>query len=73
MQASRVLINSLPNFHYVLQSDTIIEALTRLKEKTFPTGINAIVFLLHKPVGLGSAKKIIQRDNKNFQEFIHLL
>lgn len=58
------------NIHYVLQSDTISEALERLKEKTFPIGINAIVFLLHKPVGLGSTKKIVKLDNRNFQEFI---
>ena len=72
LQAIDILLQAgvKTNIHYVLQSDTIIEALTRLKEKTFPIGINAIVFLLHKPVGLGSAKKMIQGDNKNFQEFI---
>lgn len=58
------------NIHYVLQSDTIAEALTRLREKTFPAGINAVVFLLHKPVGLGSTKKMIRRDDKIFSEFL---
>ena len=59
------------NIHYVLQNDTIAEAITRLKEKTFPIGINAVIFLLHKPVGLGSTKKMIRLDDKIFQEFIN--
>lgn len=58
------------NIHYVLQNDTIAEALTRLSEKNFPNGISAVVFLLHKPVGLGSVKKMIQLDNKPFQDFM---
>ena len=58
------------NIHYVLQKDTLAEALERLKNETFPMGINAIVFLLHKPVGLGSAKKMIRLDDENFQAFI---
>ena len=36
------------NIHYVLHKDSIIEAIQRLKEKTFPEGINAVIFLLHK-------------------------
>lgn len=62
--------NVKTNIHYVLQNDNIDEAIKRLQEKTFPAGINAIVFLLHKPVGLGSTKKVIKIDNKKFQDFI---
>lgn len=42
------------NIHYVVSRRTIEEAITRLRERSFPDGINAIVFLLHKPVGLGT-------------------
>lgn len=58
------------NIHYVLSKDTIQEALHRLKNKLFPEGINAVVFLLHKPVGLGSQENVIQLDNDYFVEFI---
>lgn len=39
------------NVHYVLGNNSIDEALNRLKRKDFPEGINAVIFLLHKPVG----------------------
>lgn len=58
------------NIHYVLHKESINEAIHRLKENTFPKGINAIVFLLHKPVGLGTSDKVIRYKNKEFQEFI---
>lgn len=72
LRAVELLINAgvKTNIHYVLQSDSVDEAFTRLKEKTFPKGINAIIFLLHKPVGLGSVKKIIRQDNKIFKDFL---
>ena len=57
------------NIHYVLHNESINEAVQRLKEKTFPKGINAVVFLLHKPVGLGTVEKVINTDNKEFVEF----
>lgn len=58
------------NIHYVLSKDTVSEAVERLKNKGFPKGINAIVFLLHKPVGLGTREKMISIDNKGFGELI---
>lgn len=58
------------NIHYVLSRDTVSEALERLKNKGFPAGINAIVFLLHKPVGLGTREKMITLDNMVFQNLI---
>ena len=42
------------NIHYVLGDNSIDEAIRRLKTNDLPTGINAVIFLLHKPVGLGS-------------------
>lgn len=61
------------NIHYVLSRQTVAEALCRLKEHSFPEGINAVVFLLHKPVGLGSYKNMIGQDNKEFQELIEYI
>jgi radical SAM protein with 4Fe4S-binding SPASM domain len=61
------------NIHYVLTKDSIAEALCNLKEKKFPDGINAVVFLLHKPIGLGTAEKIVTLDNSEFQEFIRYI
>jgi radical SAM protein with 4Fe4S-binding SPASM domain len=61
------------NIHYVLTKDSIAEALYNLKEKKFPTGINAVVFLLHKPIGLGTAEKMVTLDNSEFQEFIQYI
>lgn len=55
------------NIHYVLSQDSVSEALERLKNKGFPEGINAIVFLLHKPVGLGTKEKMILLDNEAFR------
>ena len=34
------------NIHYVVSKGTIDEAVTRLREDSFPAGVNAIVFLL---------------------------
>lgn len=35
--------------------------------------MNAIIFLLHKPIGLGKKRNIITKDNKKFQEFIKFI
>ena len=64
------------NIHYVLSKSTIREALQLLKETAmntgngFPSGINAVIFLLHKPVGLGKREEMITLNNKTFQKFI---
>lgn len=57
------------NINYVLNRDSIHEAFYGLKNGLFPKEINAIVFLLHKPVGLGSQEKVIRLHNKEFIEF----
>lgn len=61
------------NIHYVLSKDTIFEAIDRLENDGFPHGINAIVFLLHKPVGLGSREKDISAENKDFKKLVALI
>lgn len=58
------------NIHYVLHKESINEALERLKKNTFPKGINAIIFLLHKPIGLGTIEKVIKLNHPAFTEFI---
>lgn len=52
------------NIHYVLNLDTIDEAIWRLEKSSFPKGINAVVFLTHKPVGLGEKEKCLTVDDK---------
>lgn len=39
----------------------------------FHKGINAVIFLLHKPVGLGTKEDMITRDNKDFLNFLDLV
>lgn len=58
------------NIHYVLNTESIKEALFLLKNKRFPKVVNAVIFLLHKPIGLGSEEKIITKDNGAFSEFL---
>lgn len=61
------------NIHYVLSNNTITEAIERLKEHSFPPGINAVIFLLHKPIGLGKPQNVIGLNNNKLHEFIHLI
>ena len=60
------------NIHYVIGNNTIDEAIARLKERSFPVDINAIVFLLHKPVGLGSQEQVLSYDDSQVKEFLDL-
>lgn len=57
------------NIHYVLGNNSIEEAIMRLKNNGFPAGINAVIFLLHKPVGLGSEANVLQMDNPFVKQF----
>ena len=38
----------ITNIHYVINNETINDAITRLKYNKFPKGINAVIFLLYK-------------------------
>lgn len=58
------------NIHYVLNRQTSAEALQRLKDHSFPEGVNAVIFLLHKPVGLGTYANMIRQDNESFYALI---
>lgn len=58
------------NVHYVLSSKTIDKAIKILKsECEYHKGINAIVFLLYKPVGYGKLDNILRIDNPKIKEF----
>lgn len=61
------------NIHYVLGRNTIDEALERLENGGFPDGINAVVFLLHKPVGLGRKENALSPEDPKTRRFFELL
>lgn len=61
------------NIHYVLGKNSIDEAIQRLKDNDFPKGINAIIFLLHKPVGLGTEENMLSALDPRVQEFFNLI
>ena len=77
------------NIHYVLSVSTVAEALRHLRcskagcgdecdgageENTgFPAGINAVIFLLHKSVGMGRAEEVISSGNQDFARLLDLV
>lgn len=61
------------NIHYVLGSDSIDYAIERLKNGGFDKRINAVVFLLYKPIGLGRKENILTMDNPKVKEFFELV
>ncbi|MBQ9518774.1 MAG: SPASM domain-containing protein, partial [Firmicutes bacterium] len=61
------------NIHYVLGKNSIDEAIKRLKENDFPNGINAVIFLLHKPAGQGSQENMLSVNDSSVEEFFKLL
>ena len=61
------------NIHYVLSRSTLAEAIRRLRERDFPEGINAVIFLLHKPVGLGTVRNVITGGTPGWEEFLSLV
>ena len=61
------------NIHYVLGNNSIDEAVERLQENAFPDGINAVIFLLHKPAGQGSAANVLAVDDPRVAAFFALL
>lgn len=41
----------------------------RLKNNSFPKGVNAVIFLLHKPAGQGTKANMLTVDDPRVQEF----
>lgn len=61
------------NIHYVLAKNTIDEAIDRLRKDDFPAGVNAVIFLLHKPIGLGQPALMLKSDDPRLKEFFSLI
>ncbi|MDW7658492.1 MAG: SPASM domain-containing protein, partial [Bacillota bacterium] len=75
LEAIRLLLGSgvKTNIHYVLNLDTLDLAVYLLESGLLPDGINAVLFLLHKPVGLGSNDKILRMDDSRVSRFFRLI
>lgn len=62
------------NLHFVLSNSSIHRAMHYLTAPhLLPEGLNAIIFLLHKPVGLGSSKDVLRNDDPVVSEFFELV
>lgn len=61
------------NIHYVLGNNSIDEAIERLENGTFPKGINAIIFLLHKPAGLGREENVLKHDDPRVKKIFEII
>lgn len=61
------------NIHYVLSNKTIDDAIDRLKNNDFHKDINAVVFLLYKPIGLGKMENVLKADSPKIKEFFELV
>lgn len=61
------------NIHYVLGNNSIEEAIDRLQNDGFPKGINAVIFLLHKPAGLGKRDNMLSPADPRIQAFFGLI
>lgn len=62
------------NLHYVLSNDTIGNAIEMLKNDGFDRGLNAVIFLLYKPVGLQKTlSSILTPDDPMVKEFFQLI
>lgn len=61
------------NIHYVLGKNSLDEALYRLEHNEFPKGINAVIFLLHKPVGQGTKDHMLSSNDPKVARFFRLI
>ena len=62
------------NLHFVLGEDSIDRAIEYLKNTPeWLSKINAIIFLLYKPVGLGNRRNMLKYDNPKLKEFFELV
>ena len=61
----------ITNIHYVLSKKNIKEALYRVKNEMFPLGINAVIFLLYKPIGFASEEYSLDFKNQDYIELLY--
>lgn len=74
-KALDLLINAgvKTNIHYVLSNKSIDDAIYKLKNNKFHKGINAVVFLLYKPIGLGKIENVLRAEDHKLKEFFNLV
>jgi len=60
------------NIHYCLSKSTIDEAIDMIQHKKYPKNINRIIFLLHKPVGLGTMSNVLDMSDERVKVFFSL-
>lgn len=60
------------NIHYVLGRNTIDEAFDLLSSNKFPEGVNRVIFLLHKPVGMGKSNNVLSPYDPKVEELFNL-
>jgi radical SAM protein with 4Fe4S-binding SPASM domain len=69
-----IVAGAKTNIHYVLSNSSIDEAIERLQNNGFVlSGVNAVIFLLHKPVGCGSADEMLKADDPRVAKFFKLV
>ncbi len=61
------------NVHFILDSTTLNEALFRLYTDDFPQGVNAVIFLIYKPVGSGDMSRMIKATDPRLQELVGVI
>lgn len=54
-------------------NNSIDEAIERLQHNDFPVGINAVIFLLHKPVGLGCEENVLHINDPRVKKFFEIV
>ena len=52
------------NWHWVLSRESLPKIVDFLKQKKVPVGLNAIIFLLHKPIGRGQASNCLTLEDR---------
>lgn len=74
-QAIQLLLDAgvKTNIHYVLGKNSIDEVITRLEYDDFPEGINGVVLLLHKPVGLGFSDNVLSSHDERIAYLFRLI
>lgn len=60
------------NVHYVLSAESIDAAIERLRNNYYGN-LNAVVFLLYKPIGLGKIEKVLKPGDPRLAEFFKVI
>jgi radical SAM protein with 4Fe4S-binding SPASM domain len=61
------------NIHFVVGNDSIDEAIGYLTDNDFPEGINAVIFLLYKPVGKVKDNNVLSVNDPRVAQFYKLI